>query len=159
MNRRHLPAFLLSLAVLTGWPLRDGVCFAHGAGYRVLDGASPLALELSYSSGDPMAYAQVTVRGPLDDEVEFQNGRTDRNGRFAFVPDEAGQWKVVVEDGLGHRVSALCPVEASGSERGPAPSPARKSPPASKGLAALLGVSLIANATLIAMVIGKRKRT
>ena len=106
-----------------------------------------------------MAYAQVTVRGPLDDEVEFQNGRTDRNGRFAFVPDEAGQWKVVVEDGLGHRVSALCPVEASGSETGLAPSPARKSPPASKGLAALLGVSLIANATLIAMVIGKRKRT
>lgn len=34
--------------------------------------------------------------------VEYQNGRTDAQGRFAFVPSAAGDWLIRLDDGTGH---------------------------------------------------------
>lgn len=42
--------------------------------------------------------------------LTFQSGRTDRNGRFCFVSDLAGDWKVVVDDEMGHRLEICVPV-------------------------------------------------
>jgi nickel transport protein len=56
-----------------------------------------------YSTGEPMAYADVKVFAPASPAVETIAGWTDRNGCFSFVPDEAGEWRVEAEDGLGHR--------------------------------------------------------
>jgi nickel transport protein len=125
---------------------------AHGTGFRILDGQRPVAVEFVYSSGAPMAYAEALVWSPGDDGVEYQNGRTDRKGRFAFLPDAPGTWKISVRDGRGHKAVAVCPVAS-----GPAP-PAPEIPsPFPKTLSALLGISLIANATL-ALLLFRKKR-
>jgi nickel transport protein len=42
--------------------------------------------------------------------LTFQSGRTDRNGRFCFFPDAPGDWKVVVDDEMGHRLEVRVPV-------------------------------------------------
>ena len=62
-----------------------------------------------YDSGEPMSYAQVKI-WPPEGKLLFQSGRTDRNGRFSFFPDVAGNWKVVVDDEMGHRLDMAVPV-------------------------------------------------
>lgn len=63
-----------------------------------------------YDGGDPMTYAAVEVKH-ADDDLPFQTGRTDRNGRFMFLPDKAGKWQVQVTDGMGHRLSLSVEVD------------------------------------------------
>jgi nickel transport protein len=35
--------------------------------------------------------------------MEYQNGRTDRKGRFSFYPSVPGTWRVEANDGMGHK--------------------------------------------------------
>lgn len=55
-----------------------------------------------------MSFAKVKIWSPENDRVEFQNGRTDKNGRFSFFPDVDGVWHITVNDGMGH-VATLKP--------------------------------------------------
>jgi len=57
----------------------------------------------SYAGQEPLPYAPVNIFSPGPGGVEFQNGRTDARGRFAFIPDQTGEWRIVVDDELGHR--------------------------------------------------------
>jgi len=77
---------------------------AHGTAYRVMDDATTITAEFYYQDKEPMRYAEVLVFSPLDQKVEYQNGRTDRYGRFAFCPEMAGTWRIEVNDGMGHMV-------------------------------------------------------
>lgn len=45
----------------------------------------------------------------------FQTLRTDRRGRAAFLPDAAGEWRVVVDDGTGHRTELTIAVDSEGT--------------------------------------------
>lgn len=56
-----------------------------------------------YDDGEPMSYAEVEIIGPVSG-TPFQKGRTDRNGRFMFLPDQKGLWQIVIKDGMGHRL-------------------------------------------------------
>jgi nickel transport protein len=56
-----------------------------------------------YSTGEPMSYALFIVYSP--DNKIFQKGRTDKNGKFCFLPDQKGKWNIIVDDGMGHRVT------------------------------------------------------
>ena len=131
---------------------------AHAlAGSRV-DGASAVVLEFAYSSGETPAYAAIEVYGPDDARVEFQNGRTDRRGRFAFVPDKPGLWRAVVADNMGHRVETPVAVVLSetGMARGAADDSRQTAPMALK---AILGASLLLNAgALLSWITGRGKR-
>ncbi len=90
---------------------------AHAVHYRVLEqDGDAVAFEVSFGPKEPAAYAAVLVYGPDDQEVEHQNGRTDRQGRFAFLPDRPGVWRVRVEAGMGHQVSFEVDVAESGTE-------------------------------------------
>ena len=64
----------------------------------------------SYDTDEAMSYAAVTIRAP-EKGLDFQTGRTDRNGRFCFFPDGNGEWEVIVSDGMGHRLEMVVPVE------------------------------------------------
>jgi nickel transport protein len=75
---------------------------AHGVSGIISRGG--LVVTATYDSGDPMSYSKVTILAP-DADLKFQSGRTDRNGRFCFYPDSSGQWKLLVDDGMGHRLS------------------------------------------------------
>jgi nickel transport protein len=85
---------------------------AHGTGYRLINDARTVAVSFFYADGQPMSYAETLVFGPDNDDIEFQNGRTDQNGRFAFYPETPGTWRLVVNDGMGHRAEGIIAVKA-----------------------------------------------
>ena len=74
-------------------------CLAHGIEASFTDGAK--SIKFQYDDGTPMSFADITIITP--EGKEFQSGLTDRNGNFSFIPDIKGEWKVVVDDGMGHR--------------------------------------------------------
>ena len=82
----------------------SGGAWAHGVEGEVTYLPHVVMIEASYDTGEPMSYARVEIYAP-DSKIKFQVGRTDRNGRFAFVPDVSGEWRLAVLDGLGHRLS------------------------------------------------------
>ena len=75
---------------------------AHGTNYRILDSGPAIVVEFIYADNQPMRYAEVLVYSPEETRVEYQNGRTDMNGRFAFFPQAPGEWRIQADDGTGH---------------------------------------------------------
>lgn len=143
---------LLALAA-TAWP---GNAAAHGTGHRLLKDAPVVALEFTYSDQAPMPYAEVLVYAPQDTEVEHQNGRTDKHGRFVFTPDVEGRWLVKVTDGMGHAeqvsVSVGPELIAGRTEesRGVEDTDTVGFGAIPKGLKTITGISLILNLALAA---------
>lgn len=74
---------------------------AHGVKGEVASGGIVVTAE--YDTGEPMSYARAKILAPAA-KLTFQSGRTDRNGRFCFFPDIPGEWKVVVDDEMGHKL-------------------------------------------------------
>lgn len=125
---------------------------AHGTASRVLEEAKMVAIEFSYSDGEPMRYAEVLVFSPEDQKVEHQNARTDRHGRVAFCPDTPGTWLITANDGMGHLSEARVEVDpgplSQEAEQKPEISDPGQPGPASKTLKTLFGLSLILNLAL-----------
>ena len=124
---------------------------AHGTDYRVLDPAPVIAAEFFYSDKEPMRYAEVLVFSPENRDVEYQNGRTDKNGRFAFCPETPGKWRIRVNDGMGHAVRAEIPVDPTETGKKEINGLSDKKPlaAASKWLKIILGLSLVLNIFLV----------
>lgn len=132
-------------------PRADG----HGTDYRVLQKAKAVTAEFFYDDQEPMQYAEVLVFSPLDEKVEYQNGRTDRRGRFAFYPEASGTWKIEVRDGMGHMVRGVIDVAPDVGENAEYGKPvqddrAAASRQASKSGKVVLGLSLMLNMVAIA---------
>ena len=53
-----------------------------------------------------MSYCDVKIFSPNDSKFAVQSGRTDEAGRFAFIPDVSGDWRVIVRDNEGHQCEA-----------------------------------------------------
>ena len=103
------------------------------------DYAAPAAVvHVSYYDKAYARGADVTVWDPSSADDAFISGRTDANGAFAFVPDQPGSWRIVADDGRGHRESIDLKIRELGSKSEPVV-PARKSPLER----ALTGVSVI----------------
>ena len=122
---------------------------AHGTGYRVIRGPAAIAVEFFYSDNEPMSYSEVMVFSPQDKNVEYQNGRTDRQGRFAFCPSVPGKWRIEADDGMGHKAQSIILFSPKTTEKphenyGPQVNP-DKPLMTSKPLKTALGLSLIAN--------------
>jgi nickel transport protein len=82
-------------------PLR---LFAHKVEYTLLE--KGFGLEARYADGTAISYSGVKVFAPEDVANPFQEGSTDKHGRFVFYPDKPGKWKIEVNDGMGHGVIA-----------------------------------------------------
>lgn len=138
---------------------------AHGTAYRVL-GNDPrtVTAEFYYSDKEPIRYAEILIFSPNDPKIEYQNGRTDRQGRFSFYPDTAGTWRIEVHDGMGHKVQASVDVGEKAksdeeSSKQKAMPVAAQSPPDSMFLKIILGLSLIGNMFVAAQFLnGKKKK-
>ena len=140
---------LVVLALVT-----PGKVLAHGTGYRVQKPGKAVTIECYYSDGTAMAYADTMVFSPENLKLEHQNGRTDKNGRVAFFPDTPGTWRVIVSDGMGHKIQAEILV-------GPGNTPSLKiqdqdSAGQSRALSAGMGISLIFN--LCAVIVLMRRK-
>lgn len=101
---------LLALIVMGGLaaPAHDLVLTAERTG-------SAIVVRAAYAGTEACPFAGIEVYSPAGPKVEHQNGRTDRTGRFAFLPDQPGTWRVVVDDELGHRVELQVPVTEGGN--------------------------------------------
>lgn len=93
------------LAVIFLLPLQ---IYAHGVRGKVDVGG--MVVTAQYDDGEPMSYARVEISAP-DSKLPFQSGRTDRSGRFCFFLDIPGDWQVVVNDEMVHRLEVIVPVD------------------------------------------------
>ena len=146
--RRLIPSCLgLSLfAFSVPWaPINAG---AHGTAYRLLKETNSEAVLFHYSDGGPIAYAEVLIFSPNDSQVEHQNGRTDKNGKFAFCPDTPGTWRITANDGMGHLCEAT--VAVSSDTLSETASNAEPSVQCSNMLKIITGLSLIFNLSFAA---------
>lgn len=100
---------------------------AHGVRYDI-ESKKTVCVRVAYDDGEPMSYARTQVFGPENTKTEHQNGRTDKHGRFAFVPDMAGAWVVDVGDGMGHAIKAEIDI-AGGDDPVAESAPARAAGP------------------------------
>lgn len=125
---------------------------AHGTGYRHSQ-FEAVALEFMYSTGEAMSYREAKVFSPNDEKFAYQSGRTDEKGRYSFVPDSPGVWRVVVRDEEGHQCTADIVIsDTAGSSQGEGFSNNQESTiPNSTEIfiRSLLGVSLIFNIALV----------
>ena len=82
-----------------------------------------VVLDLHYSDGERMSYADVQVFAPAE-TVAFLHARADRLGRAAFVPDRDGEWRIEARDAEGHVVHASVPVAGGAAQSVPGGVPA-----------------------------------
>ena len=134
--------------LLLGLAFLAGPAFAHGVGYRDA-GMKSIALEFFYSTGEKMSYREARVFSPKDPKFAAQTGRTDEQGRFAFIPDVSGDWIVIVRDEEGHQCTAVIPVTLDDSEAAPTPEASTLPQGMDLVIRALLGVSIIMNIAMI----------
>lgn len=139
MLRRVLPAVVLGV-FLGGFGATEAR--AHALLAKDVSSGDARVVAFAYSTGEMAAYGNAKVYAPDGADVEFQNGRTDELGRFAFLPDKPGTWTVVVSDNMGHRVSHPVEVTLSGDVAAQPVAPAG------------IGESLWATSTLFRAVLG-----
>lgn len=94
---------LASVALLGVAGAFSGLAAAHGTHHVIMNDARAVVVEFLYTGPSPMLYSAVEVFAPDQDQRPYQTGRTDENGRFAFVPARSGTWRLKVDDGDGHR--------------------------------------------------------
>jgi nickel transport protein len=127
------------LAVALAATLAPTLGRAHEVLHDVERGRA-VAVRAYESDGTALGDAQYEIFSPGSTEPHVQ-GRTDRHGWLAFVPDAPGAWRVRVVEGSGHGLDTTVDVSLDGS-----PSP--RSVPAPGGAAValrpLVGVVLIA---------------
>ncbi len=74
------------------------VLISHGVEYEFFGNAK--GIKVYYENGTPMSFADYKIYSP--DGKIFAEGMTDKKGRFLFMPDKKGRWKIEVDDGMGH---------------------------------------------------------
>jgi hypothetical protein len=111
-----------------------GFAFAHSIEVQPIEGDPGIVAR--YADGAPAAFVGVNIIEPDSDRV-FQEGLTDREGRFVFLPSTHGIWRIHVDDGMGHTAHTEVPV---GTISSPSTQPATHLP---RGWALVTGVSVI----------------
>ncbi len=76
--------------------------------------ASATVVSLTYPDGSPFAYEEFEIC-PAGDEIPFQVGRTDAQGRLAFLPPAPGRYEIraMSQDGHGAVISVEIGPEAA----------------------------------------------
>jgi len=87
---------LTTVALFTG-------AMKHGIEVEFKIGNPEVVAICTYTGNGPAAGAECVLFKPGSEDEEFQRGHTDANGVFSFIPDVAGEWKMIVDDGQGHR--------------------------------------------------------
>ncbi|MCF6291639.1 MAG: hypothetical protein L3J03_11675 [Desulfobacterales bacterium] len=102
------PCFLACLLLILLFPAADRPAAAHGIRYST--GTGGIVVKAFFDDNRPAAEMFVSIFAP-GREDRFQSGKTDKNGRFAFFPDRAGTWEILVYDRMGHRLQIKVPVD------------------------------------------------
>ena len=105
MNKRILLIFLFFILLFSTQLI------SHGIDHIEINGGT--GVEAKYENGNPVAGVNVKVFSPNESEVPFQQGSSDRNGRFMFRPDTPGDWTVIFNDGTGHGFKTKIHIDTS----------------------------------------------
>lgn len=89
-----------------------GTLWAHSIETEIITGG--IGILARYADGSPAACAEAKVFAPGEDHP-FQEGLTDREGRFLFVPSTSGAWRIVIDDGMGHVIEQSIPADPASS--------------------------------------------
>lgn len=96
------------------WPV-----FAHDLQYTVISGQA-VVIKLFYADNSPFTFEAYEIYREAE-KLPYQVGRTDSQGRIAFLPDRAARWRVkaISEDGHGldFKVSTDAAANLAGSEK------------------------------------------
>jgi nickel transport protein len=92
-----------TLILFSFFILYSSFCIAHDVQMAVELSPPAVVVKSTYSGTEPMSYAAVLVFAPSNAKIEYQNGRSDAAGMFAFIPDRAGVWRFVIDDEMGHK--------------------------------------------------------
>jgi nickel transport protein len=112
MSSTHL-CLAAALAVVTAAaPAR-----AHEILHEVVGGRA-VAVRVFESDGDRVANAPYEVFAPGGATTAWFQGRTDRNGWLAFVPDVPGKWRLKVYGDEGHGLDVTIDAGAGASGGG-----------------------------------------
>lgn len=90
--------------------MTTGIAWGHGM-FHEIAGKEAVVVTAEYDDGEPMSYADVKIYSPAGGKIEHQNGRTDKNGCFAFVPDSPGQWRIIIDGDMGHVIDTTFAVD------------------------------------------------
>ncbi len=145
------------MIIVTGLIYLNGVSWAHGVSYEMVETSPAITFRSAFSSGEPIAYGEIMIYSPENSEVEYQNGRTDKNGVFSFLPDQKGIWKIEVNGGLGHKLMFDVEVSADGKDNH-AQINKKGLLQSSQTVRAALGLSLLFNLALAALYLPARKK-
>jgi len=81
-----------------------GLLQAHKLEINLTQHPPVVVVEAGYSGHQHgLSGGDVFIYAPGEAEKAFQTGKTDGKGKFAFIPTKAGEWRVMVDDGTGHR--------------------------------------------------------
>ncbi len=76
--------------------------FAHGIRVQVEMQSPFIVVKARYHGSKALADAPVSIRFANKTPV-FQKGKTDKTGSYRFKPGQPGQWRITVDDLMGHR--------------------------------------------------------
>ena len=98
--KMHLNALHLTALLLTGLSSAS-FTHAHDLQYSV-GGGQAVVVKLFFVDNKPFTFEGYEVYRD-GETLPYQVGRTDSQGRIAFLPDRAGKWRVkaISEDGHG----------------------------------------------------------
>lgn len=96
-----LTALLVAAWVAPAW--------AHGVSAAQVNERA-VVVRAVFSDGTPMRFAKVRVTSP--EGRTYQVGHSDAQGCFALVPDQAGEWRLAFDDGMGHLAEVVVPAVA-----------------------------------------------
>lgn len=78
---------------------------AHGVHVDFIIKSPYINVKAYFSKKSPLGNSDITIYSPGSD-TPFQTGVSDPQGNFVFMPDKSGIWKVIADDGLGHKRNA-----------------------------------------------------
>ncbi len=81
--------------------LFSSMAMAHSIKVDVSLQSPAVTVFAGFSITKPISNAKVEVFAP-DSQTPFQVGRTDINGNFAFLPKTSGEWRITIDDEMGH---------------------------------------------------------
>jgi nickel transport protein len=138
---------------------------AHGIEVEIDRREGGVAARARYEGGRPLAAARYEIVSPAHPERAFEEGRTDRHGWLAFVPDAPGAWRVRIADASGHGHVFTVEVPPAPAVAGARPPAAveQPAPPASRAalpaaLRSLLGAAALALVFGALYVVQRRRR-
>ena len=115
--------------------------YGHGLIAKVELVEPAVVITAKYDTGEPAGNCDIEIYSAARGAEPYHFGRTDPQGAFAFVPNETGEWTIVVDDGFGHRVDKPFEVDWSAATE------SSSSPPFERvftGLSAILGLTGLA---------------